>query len=147
MASQNNALVEIALALAMVFFTIMVLAMVSMSVSGEHAKIENQTPGKNILSMDIHPSSPSGDTPSNADGAKRISADEIIIYFAGNFFDANLRQIPETEILRKTVKFLAVDPNIPTKEALNIRKKFISNSLAVTLLNGEWLKILKEKSR
>ena len=147
MASQNNALVEIALALAMVFFTIMVLAMVSMSVSSEHVKIDNRTHGKHIAGMDVHPSSPSSDTPSDADGVNHISADEIIIYFAGKFFDADLRQIPETEIQRKSPKFLAVDPKIPTEEAVNIRKKFISKSLAVTLLNEEWLKILKEKSR
>ena len=97
--------------------------------------------------MDVHPSSPSSDVPTDADGVNHISADEIIIYFAGKFFDADLRQIPETEIQRKSPKFLAVDPKIPTEEAVNIRKKFISKSLAVTLLNGEWLKILKEKSR
>jgi len=147
MASQNNALVEIALALAMVFFTIMVLAMVSMSVSSEHVKIDNRTYGKNIAGIDVHPSSPSSDVPSDADGVNHISADEIIIYFAGKFFDADLREIPETEIQRKSPRFLAVDPKIPTEEAVNIRKKFISKSLAVTLLNGEWLKILKEKSR
>ena len=147
MASQNNALVEIALALAMVFFTIMVLAMVSMSVSSEHVNIDNGTYGKNTAGMDVHPSSPSSDVLPDADGVNHISADEIIIYFAGKFFDADLRQIPETEIQRKSPKFLAVDPKIPTEEAVNIRKKFISKSLAVTLLNGEWLKILKEKSR
>jgi hypothetical protein len=97
--------------------------------------------------MDVHPSSPSSDVPRDANGVNHISADERIIYFAGKFFDADLRQIPETEIQRKTLKFLAVDPKIPTEEAVNIRKKFISKSLAVTLLNGEWLKILKEKSR
>ena len=147
MASQNNALVEIALALAMVFFTIMVLAMVSMSVSSKHVNIDNGTYGKNTAGMDVHPSSPSSDVPPDADGVNHIFADEIIIYFAGKFFDADLRQISETEIQRKSPKFLAVDPKIPTEEAVNIRKKFISKSLAVTLLNGEWLKILKEKSR
>ena len=147
MASQNNALVEIALALAMVFFTIMVLAMVSMSVSSERIKTDDRTHGNNIAGMDVHPSSPSSDVPSDAHGVNHVSADEIIIYFAGKFFDADLRQIPETEIQRKSPKFLAVDPKISTEEAINIRKKFISKSLAVTLLNEEWLNILKEKSR
>ena len=116
MVSQNNALVEIALALAMVFFTIMVLAMVSMSVSSDHVKIDNRTHGKNIAGMDVYPSSPSSDVPSDADGVNHISADEIIIYFAGKFFDADLKKIPETEIQRKSLKFLAVDPKFEPKK-------------------------------
>ena len=147
MTSQNNALVEIALALAMAFFSIMVLAMVSMSVSGGHPTAENQANKENVAAINVWHSSPSNKTPSNAKGQTHITPDEVIIYFKGKFYNASLKEVSEAHINRATIKYLAVNPSIPTAEAVNIRKRFLSNALVVTLLNDEWLRILQEKQK
>ena len=147
MTSQNNALVEIALALAMTFFSIMVLAMVSMSVSGNHPKAKIPLITNANAGIDVRPSSPPGKISSLSNGAMLIAPDEVIIFFDGKFYNADLKQVAETDINQPGTKFLAVNPSMPTVETVKIRKKFSSNSLVVTLLNDEWLRVLKEKKK
>ena len=59
----------------------------------------------------------------------------LIIYFQNKFLDADLNQIPKHKLAKSNVKVVAVDPSIPTAEALKIRKMFGSKPVVVTLLN------------
>ena len=145
--SQNNALVEIALALAMAFFSIMILAMVSMGVSDENLKTQSSFYEKRDNAIDVRHSSSEKESESQRAGAVQISRDEMIIFFDGKFFNADLAEILERDINLQAVKFLAVDPSISALDAVNVRKRFSSNSLVVTLLNDNWLAILKENHK
>ena len=145
--SQNNALVEIALALAMAFFSIMVLAMVSMGVSG---KVHNQdkTVEKYFQSSIKLRASSSNDKSSHSISASdQIDRKSLIIYFQNKFFDAELIEIPKHKLIKSKIKVVAVDPSIPTAEALKVRKMFGSNPVVVTLLNKVWLKRLQENKK
>ena len=71
----------------------------------------------------------------------------MVIYYEGKYYDTNLKKLTQHDLKRRSIKFLAVDPAISTAEAVRVRTKFPSTSLAVTLLNDEWLKALKEKEK
>ena len=89
--SQNNALVEIALALAMAFFSIMVLAMVSMGVS-DNVQNKNNVVEKYIKSSMKLRASSSNDKPSqDIAPSNRLDRKNLVIYFQKKFFDAELR--------------------------------------------------------
>ncbi len=83
MTSQNNALVEIALALAMAFFSIMVLAMVSMKVHGDSLQQSDRLKYNDNAAIDIRSGSQSSQTSSQAAGLVKISRDEVVIYYEG----------------------------------------------------------------
>ena len=145
--SQNNALVEIALALAMAFFSIMVLAMVSMGVS-DNVHNKNKIVEKYIQSSFKLRASSSNDKPShNVPTSDPIARKNLIIYFQNKFFNADLKVISEHQFAKDNIKVVAVDPSIPTAEALKIRKMFGSNPVVVTLLNKVWLERLKEYTK
>jgi len=143
--SQNNALVEIPLALAMGFFSIMVVAMVSMTVSESLSKPLQSVNGDASGGINIRPSSQSRKEPSSPGNIIPIKPEDLVIYYKGNFFDSSLSELDHSRLDGNTIKVLAVNPSISAAEAVRIRGRITSNSLVVTLLIDEWLKILKEK--
>ena len=145
--SQSNALVEIALALAMAFFSIMVLAMVSMGVPNKNSKINSDFTKPASNAMDIRHSSSSHEANHGETSGLEVRPQEMIIYYKNKFFDANLREVSKEVVFSPTIKYLAVEPNIPAINAANIRKKFHSKTLVVTVLNENWLNELKERSK
>lgn len=142
MPQQNNALVEIALALAMAFFSIMILAMVSMQVPA--LSKEQKAASQSSEAMNIQP--PSSNT-NKENGATAIKTDQLLIYYDGVFYDTELNILTQQVIETKNFNFLAINPSISALEAVTIRKKVSSPSLVVTLLNTEWLERLKEQTK
>ena len=143
--NQSNALAEIALALAMAFFSIMVLALVSMGAAGSGKK-DAQGPGETVSAgMDIRRSSTANESPSTSTKSVEIRRDEMVIYYRDKFYDAALNEVPRASLKSLPINYLAVDPATPTADAIAIRNQFSSQSLVVTTLNDAWLKILKEK--
>ena len=143
--SQNNALVEIALALAMAFFSIMVVAMVSMSVSDSRSRPLQSVNSDASGGINIRPSSQSRKGPSSPGDIIPIKPEDLVIYYKGKFFDSSLSELDHSRLVGNTIKVLAVNPSISAAEAVRVHGRITSNSLVVTLLNDEWLKILKEK--
>ena len=147
MTSQSNALAEIALALAMAFFSIMVLALVSMGAAGSSKK-DVTLPGETVSAgMDIRRSSTVSETASTSAKSVEIRRDEMVIYYQDKFYDSALNEVPRASLKSLPINYLAVDPATSTADAIVIRNKFSSQSLVVTTLNDAWLKILKEKSK
>ena len=133
-ASFSNAMTEIALALAMAFFSVMVLAMVSMSVPhGEVAatEVEDST-------LDLAPSArgnsttlPTGDAPF------------LIVFHNGRFIDRDLHPI-DIGNLPNSPLVLAITPNTEIATAMKIRERIRRPDLTVTTLDNRWLAALKE---
>ena len=143
--AQSNALAEIALALAMAFFSIMVLALVSMGAAGSGKK-DAQGPGETVSAgMDIRRSSNNGEPATSSAKSVEIRRDEMVVYYRDKFYDAALKEIPRAALKSLPINYLALDPATPTADAITIRNQFSSQSLVVTTLNDAWLKILKEK--
>ena len=85
--SHNNAMAECALALAMAFFSIMVLTMVSMGAGFESDRTGTPPTGERIS---IRPSTPS-DAPLAE--SKAGSPGTIIIHYRGRFYDTRLAPV------------------------------------------------------
>jgi hypothetical protein len=129
----GNAMTEIALALAMAFFSIMVLTMISMG-SGMQAK--RQTVGINLA--------PAADDAKTATVITPSPKDKILIYFEGRFFDRNLKITTPTSLKSGERIILAISPDITMKEALSVRTKVNTENLIVSALDERWLKELRK---
>ena len=97
--SQNNALVEIALALAMAFFSIMVLAMVSMGVpdSSRQKKKVLENDFKNGIKL--YPSTQIRQKADQGSAQGELAKKNLIVYYQEKFFDAELQEIQENKLV------------------------------------------------
>ena len=139
--NQTKAMVEVALALAMGFFSIMVLAMVSMSAgTGSQGGLANFHQPVKVESQkhtEIKDSSA-------ADHKIKVKETDLIIWFENQFLDSNLKIInPGSWIKNKRAPILAVAPNTDLQHLLNIKEKLESDNITITSLNDEWLRRLK----
>lgn len=124
---------EIALALAMGFFSIMVLTVISMGAAPQS--------GKAVAAALLTPSS-------NADSAVEVeSRDTIVLYYEGRFLDPQMKPVDPTTITASGRLILAIDPGLPLGEAMAAREKFSADRLVVSTLNAEWLRALKGEPR
>ena len=129
-APQNNAMTEIALALAMGFFSIMVLTMVSMSV--ENTPKEKPV---NALAAALAPAAKSKSDP----GVLQPAAEDVIVIFDGHrFLDRHLKSINPASINPERRIILAIDPKVPLEQALAARARIASPKVVVSSLDARW---------
>ncbi len=149
--SQDNAMAEIALALAMAFFSIMVLTFVSMG--GGASTAQTQSTGLEqglVLSPSEQPSK--NVAADDKQGVTETVADNLLIYFKGRFYDAGLKETDPQKFVLKYQKLskpkkgglvLAVDPDISITQALEVEKKVKVSDKTVTTLDARWITSLK----
>ncbi len=132
-ATQGNAMTEIALAMAMGFFSVMVLTMMSMGVGmGENRAIETA-----ILAPPAAPSSAS------ADSVKKD--DLLVIYHGGRYLGRDLRPLDGAVIGRAARVILAVPPELSMAAAMKARQGLAAKNLVVTTLDRRWRHALEER--
>jgi hypothetical protein len=136
-ATAENAMTEVALALAMGFFSLMVLTLISMGA------------GQNLQSTpDVMALAPPATT-ANTSSADTAPGNDLIIIFDGKrFLDTKLRPIdPQTVIQSMTGParrvVLALDPSLPLKEAMAARARVNAPNLVVSSLDKRWLTALE----
>ncbi len=138
--AQENAMTEIALALAMGFFSLMVLTLISMG-AGETANAKSQT----IVLAPL--------ADKDATGASRIETNDLIIIFDGErFLDIAMKEIdPKAAVSAMTDPgsrvVLALDPKLPLDRAIKARALVSAENLVVSSLDEQWLKALSSKRR
>lgn len=136
--AQESAMTEVALALAMGFFSLMILTLISMGVEANGAddtKAENPK-GLNLVSS---LSSASAIEPNNTD---------IVLFFDGSVFrNADLTLADPTSIMESAEYsnqriILAVDPSLSFQAAMAAREHFPVPNLVVSLYSEDWKKSL-----
>jgi len=112
----NNALTEVSLALAMAFFSIMVLSIYALSqshISQNNKKIdiinENKNPPKNEVNDDI-----------------------LIYYLNNNYYDKSFKKINLTEIKNFKKVILSVSPKISLENLFHIKSKIGNRNIKIT---------------
>ena len=127
--SYGNAMTEIALALAMAFFSIMVLTMVSMSATPEKiSKAQNQ-PTINLANS----------APNNTQKPAAPTKRKLVIFWNGQFMDQQLSPL-ELGSLKSSKKIvLAMPPNLPMADALAARAQLEGVDILVSVLDERWL--------
>ena len=68
----------------------------------------------------------------------------MVIFYKGKFFDSRLEILEKVELKNRQIKILAVDPSLPSSEAIELRSLFVAEDLTLTVLSPDWLKSLKE---
>lgn len=137
-AHYGNAMTEVALALSMAFFSIMILAMVSMS--AVHAeKPEREVSSEKAIAAKL--ASASSDTTDHA--VARLSSDDtLVIYHKGQFYNHEAAPLDPASLNRAQRIILALSPKTAMSEALQARARIATENLVVSMLNAEWLAVL-----
>ena len=124
----QNAMTEIALALAMGFFCIMILALVSMGVASD-------APSDRTANHDMAVLAPSESEGSRPDDAEPV----IVIHHAGTYLTPDLTPVVPEDLGAEETIILAVDPALSMTEALKAQAPFKPASVTLSPLNPEWL--------
>lgn len=127
----GHAMTEIALALAMSFFCLLVLTLVSMgpSVSGPERVEALAT------------------APAQAAAEAMATTDRLVVFHAGRFLDAGRRPLDPAAMSGGGRVVLAVDPAQPVAAILAARRRFAGTDLVVTPLDEDWLAALASGDR
>ncbi len=134
--SQGNAMTEVALALAMGFFSILVLTMVSMGAGHGGASPAVATLLKAV--------------PAVAGPARSVTLgpeDTIVVYHDGRFFDTELEPVEPGAIAAGGRVVLALDPGLSLSEALRAQARIAAPDLVVSVLDERWLAVLASMTR
>ena len=137
----NNALAEVALALAMGFFSIMVLAMVSMGAGASVAKYSAP------IKQGVEVSLPENSAQNDAASTETASEPSILIHYRGRFFNARLEAVSPDTWTPEGQGVLAIEPTLPIAEAMALRDRLKGLNILVTTLDENWLSALKEISK
>ena len=136
---QSNAMTEIALALAMAFFSIMVLAMLSM---GSVMQVQSaRAPG---LEEGIRLASPAA-AGTEATSVRAVAADKVIVHWRGSFYDGALKPIKPSALMADGHRVLAIAPDLSIAEAMAVREMIATAELEVTTLDTRWMQTLEER--
>jgi len=131
----GNAMTEIALALAMAFFSIMVLTMISMGTG-----LQPKRPAVGAVLA------PAATTENSSSVITPGPEDAIFIYYKGRFFDRELKPAEPKAPQAGGRVILALSPEISVKEALDARARVETPNLIVSVLDERWLKTLRSIS-
>jgi hypothetical protein len=135
----NNALTEIALALATAFFSIMILAMISMGAGLQaDAKVSRAVVADMVLSK----SDGRADNESNA--ASRDQPPTFLFFYRGDFYESDLTRVDPQSFSSPGPVVLAIDPSLSMEAALQARATFSRNDITVTTFTEHWLDTFKE---
>jgi len=138
--TQTNAMAEIALALAMGFFSIMVLTMVSMG-SGmvtQQAKTLQDDP------ISIAKTADKPDASQAKGKSKNVAPEDLIIFHKGTFYDNTLNVVSLASLATRPKVILAVAPDLSMSKTMEARHKITSKNITVVVLNETWLNAIKE---
>ena len=130
--SYGNAMTEIALALAMAFFSIMVLTMVSMSAAPEKISKDQAQPTINLANSNTN----------NNQNAAAPTKRKLVVFWNGQFMDQQLNLLELSSLKSSKKIVLAMPPNLPMTEALAARARLEGANIVVSVLDKRWLERL-----
>ena len=137
----GNAMTEIALALAMAFFAIMILTMVSMGAGGQVKMTQVGSETTRLV--------PSRSTAvkHGTTLTKQIAAERIVIFAHNQFYDGQLQPITPAAVTRIDQPVLAVPPDLTLGQVLAAKRRLPVPDITVTTLDHRWSSILKEMQK
>lgn len=124
----GHAMTEIALALAMAFFCLLVLALVSM---GRGATRSDESASRFPTVRLAAPAYSAAETAIAVD-------DQVVLVAGGRYFDQEGREVDPSEIDPDGRLFLAIDPDMPLVDLLRMRAAFSGQDVRLTPLDAAW---------
>lgn len=133
-ATESNPLAEVALALAMGFFSIMVLAMISMA--AEHTSaVGSSAAVREAVKVDF--ASPSGATETIT-----VTDQRVVIFHRGVYLNPDLTPYTATAASREPL-ILAIAPNTSLAASIAARSGLEGGDITMTVLDEAWMARLK----
>lgn len=136
----GNAMTEVALALAMAFFALMVLTLMSMGSDPAAAGLSLPA-GVTARGESAQPKGPAP--------VEAVSAERLVIFYADSYFDSALRPLDPgagpADSGQRTV--LALPPELSLSQALVASRRLGRPDPIVTTLDAAWMARLREMSR
>jgi hypothetical protein len=127
---ENNAMTEVALALAMAFFAIFIVAAVSLNPA-----VSRAAPAAAMqLVADAKPGS--------RDAASIAQEPQWLIHTPKGWVDAQLNPVDIRQLDRQRPVRLAVAPHLPAEQLLQLQQQIAHPDLAITLMSTEWQRYL-----
>ena len=137
---QANALSEMALALAMAFFSIMVLTLVSMGGIAKGDPVAD-VPASDRLNIASPPLPSQG---AAAERVRKVSRSAMLIFFQGRYLDADLKAVDPQTWRPAEPAFLAVPPSQSLAGVMAAKARLGIPDITITTLDKRWLTRLKE---
>jgi hypothetical protein len=136
---------EIALALAMGFFAIMVLAVVSMTAGHAQAALEKEEAVRFVAAV-LQPAAED----SQAAATRSVpELDELVIFYQGRFLDAELHPLDPALLSSGqggSPIVLAIPPTLSLAEAMDARAAIARDDVVVATLDRRWLQALERSA-
>jgi len=131
----TQAMTEVALALSMAFFSLLLLALVSIGMpeSTNNSKQEART---SVPEFVLTESSTKKKSTQSKEEPIEI---QYVFYFEGMFYDQYLHITQITNLNNKQKLVVAMPMNTDVTQALSLQKKFKDFDLSLTIMNSEWL--------
>lgn len=137
----TQAMTEVALALSMAFFSLLLLALVSIGVPESTEKITQK--GETIvpefvlteLSPSIH----------NAEDKKQPAEIQYVFYFKSKFYNRNLQETEIKKLNNKHKLVVAMPMDTDVTQALSLQKRFKNFDLSLSIMDSEWLAAFESK--
>ncbi|NVK19544.1 MAG: hypothetical protein HWE30_12670 [Methylocystaceae bacterium] len=139
--TQTNAMAEIALALAMGFFSIMVLTMVSMG-SGMVSQAAQSSIKEDPINI-AKTAEQSKRAPKEGE-ASAVAPENLVIFYHGHYLDNQLQPVDPSDLMGRDKVVLAVSPDLSMSKTMQARKTLAVQDITVVVLNEKWLMALKE---
>ena len=149
--TDSQAMTEVALGLAMAFFAMMILAMMSMSLPRESvaSSATSKKSYSNIaLKQGIKVAANNKATPETEGGLQALTEntnyekannDNVIIFYQGRYLDIALHPLDVASLSTAEHYILALSPNLSLSEVLAARTQISSPNLTITELDEAWL--------
>ncbi|MBT4487964.1 MAG: hypothetical protein HOK30_15155 [Rhodospirillaceae bacterium] len=146
----GNAMTEIALALAMAFFAIMILTMVSMG--GQGGQPKGSAAAKTMsdpmrLAAPADQKAAAEDAEESQQDTRVVQPRQLIIFSSGRFLDDKLQTFNPADMTAMTRPVLAVSPDLSLAEVMAAKNRLALPNVTVTILNRHWLDAIKEHEK
>ncbi len=133
-AGSQNAMTEVALALAMAFFCLMILSLVSM-MAGTGAENVVVVAGS-TKTVQLEAGQPQDNASTDI---QENDTRQLIIYRDGGYYDQTLDPISIGDITTKVSVLLAISPDTSLSEAIKAKARISSTDVLISTLTEDWL--------
>lgn len=131
---------EIALAMAIGFFSVMVLTAISMGVPAP------KTHTKQSASVAIAILAQNSASAGSGKASKLTKKDVLVIYDGKQYRDRFLDALDLTTLKNAKRVVLAVTPNLSMSAAMQAQKGLPANKIVITTLDPNWNRVMQEKT-
>jgi hypothetical protein len=140
--TSTQAMTEVALALSMAFFALLIVALLSFQVPQQKTVTSAESKHKIDNRQNVQLKKTSTDPQQEQAKAEH---EKIVFFHQGKFVDQQLKALTLTKLKSSPALVLAVPPSLSFAEVMALRNKINHPKLSITLLNEQWQSLLEEK--